>query len=90
MISQRDIAQYHQTGYLVVPDLLDADILARSRAALDGLVAGAAAVSQHTDVYDLEPGHSPADPKVRRIKQPHSHTSVFWELANYAPMVRVL
>jgi phytanoyl-CoA hydroxylase len=90
MISARDIEQYHETGYLVVPDLLDADILARSRAALDELVAGAATVAQHTDVYDLEPGHSTADPKVRRIKQPHSHTPVFWELANYAPMVGVL
>ena len=90
MISQSDIEQYHQTGYLIVPDLLDADILARSRAALDELVADAASVSSHTDVYDLELGHTPGDPKVRRIKQPHSHTLVFWELANYAPMVAVL
>ena len=90
MISQRDIDQYHATGYLVVPDLLDPDILSRSRAAMDQLVASAAQVSQHTDVYDLEPGHNPADPKVRRIKLPHSHTPVFWELANYPPMVRIL
>jgi ectoine hydroxylase-related dioxygenase (phytanoyl-CoA dioxygenase family) len=90
MLSQGDIERYHATGYLVVPDLLDADLLGRCRAALDGLVAGAAAVSHHTDVYDLEPGHSPDDPKVRRIKLPHSHTPVFWELANYRPMVAIL
>ena len=44
----------------------------------------------HTDVYDLEPGHTPATPKVRRIKLPHTHTPVFWELANYRPMVAIL
>ena len=65
-------------------------MLARARAALDKLVADAASVSEHTDVYDLEPGHTPQNPKVRRIKLPHSHTPLFWELANYAPMVRIL
>ena len=44
MISQADVARYHETGYLVVPDVLDADILGRCRAALDKLVADAASV----------------------------------------------
>ena len=90
MISQRDVDQYHETGYLVVPDVMDAGLLARVRGALDGLIADAASVSEHTDVYDLEPGHTPADPKVRRIKQPHSHTPVFWELARLPAMVDIL
>jgi ectoine hydroxylase-related dioxygenase (phytanoyl-CoA dioxygenase family) len=90
MISQRDVEQYRDTGYLVVPDVIDADLLGRLRGALDALVSNAGAVTTHTDVYDLEPEHTPAAPKVRRIKLPHSHTPVFWELANYAPMVRIL
>jgi phytanoyl-CoA hydroxylase len=81
MISERDIARYQETGYLVVPDVVDAALLGRLRGALDALVANAASVNEHTDVYDLEPGHTPANPKVRRIKMPHSHTPVFWELA---------
>ena len=90
MITDQDVAFYRENGYLVVPDVLDADILARARAALDELVANAAAVTAHTDVYDLEPGHTPANPKVRRIKQPDTHTPVFWEIANYRPMVEIL
>jgi phytanoyl-CoA hydroxylase len=90
MISDEDAEHYRQTGYLVVPDVLDADLLARLRGALDALVANASSVSSHTDVYDLEPGHTPAAPKVRRIKLPHTHTPVFWELANYRPMVAIL
>ncbi|MBA2588558.1 MAG: phytanoyl-CoA dioxygenase family protein [Alphaproteobacteria bacterium] len=90
MILEQDIARYHETGYLVVPDVLDADILARVRGALDKLVADAASVVTHTDVYDLEPGHTPEVPKVRRIKFPDKHTPVFWELANYRPMVEIL
>jgi ectoine hydroxylase-related dioxygenase (phytanoyl-CoA dioxygenase family) len=90
MITDQDVAFYRENGYLVVPDVLDADLLARARAALDDLVANAAAVSEHTDVYDLEPGHTPENPRVRRIKQPDTHTPVFWEMANYRPMVAIL
>jgi ectoine hydroxylase-related dioxygenase (phytanoyl-CoA dioxygenase family) len=90
MISQRDVEQYHERGYLVVPDVLDAGMLARVRAALDELVAGASAVSGHTDVYDLEPGHTAQNPKVRRIKLPHTHTPLFWELAQYPRLVAIL
>ncbi len=90
MISQRDVEQYRETGYLVVPDVLEPDLLARVSKALDDLVADAAAVSAHTDVYDLEPGHTPQAPKVRRIKLPHSHTPVFWELAQYPRLVSIL
>ena len=90
MISQRDVEQYRETGYLVVPDVLDAALLARVSGALDRLVADASSVSAHTDVYDLEPSHTPETPKVRRIKLPHTHTPVFWELAQHPPLVAIL
>jgi len=90
MITEQDVAFYREHGYLVVPEVLDADLLARARAALDELVANAASVSTHTNVYDLEPGHTPERPRVRRIKQPDTHTPVFWEMANYRPMVEIL
>ena len=90
MISQRDVEQYRETGYLVVPDVLDAALLTRVRGALDRLVADASSVSAHTDVYDLEPSHTPEVPKVRRIKLPHTHTPVFWELAQHPPLVAIL
>ena len=38
MISDPDIQHYRDTGYLVVPDVLDAGLLARVRKALDDLV----------------------------------------------------
>ena len=38
---------------------------------------GAAQVAAHTDVYDLEPGHTPASPRVRRIKAPHKVDPAF-------------
>jgi phytanoyl-CoA hydroxylase len=90
MITERYVEHYREAGHMVVPDVLDADILQRVRDALDELVAGASSVREHNDVYDLEPGHRPESPKVRRIKLPHSHAPVFWELANYPRLVSIL
>ncbi len=90
MISERDVEQYREKGYLVVPDVLDADILRRVQGALDDLVSKAASVREHDDVYDLEPGHRPEAPKVRRIKLPHIHTAIFWELAQHPRLVSIL
>src|SRR4029077_2208169 len=62
---------YQRDGFIVVPDLLGSAELTELRQIIAELVAGAAAVDTHTAVYDLEPGHTRAEPKVRRIKTPH-------------------
>ena len=41
------------------------------RSVIAELVAGSAKTLEHTDVYDLEPGHTAENPRVRRIKTPH-------------------
>jgi len=53
MLSNREVEQYRDLGYLVVPDVLDAPLLAELRRTVDGIVADAAKVATHTDVYDL-------------------------------------
>lgn len=72
---------------MVVPHVLDADVLARVRGALDDLVAKANTVDVHSDIYDLESGHTAHSPKVRCIKKPHTHPPIFWEVAQYSKLV---
>ena len=71
MISDRDVAFYREAGYVVVPDVLDPGTLGRLRDEIARVLEGAREVSGHTAVYDLEPGHRPDAPRVRRIKTPH-------------------
>ena len=54
MLSNREVEQYRELGYLVVPDVLDAPMLAEVRRMVDGIVADAGKVATHTEVYDLE------------------------------------
>src|SRR5882672_3519955 len=83
MLSPADLKFYQEQGYLVVPDVLDAATLAAVRAELARILDGARAVTAHTDRYDLEPGHRPDDPRMRRIKQPHRFYPVFRDLMRH-------
>src|SRR6202022_397331 len=51
---------------------------------------GASRVTQHTAIYDLEPGHRPDAPRVRRIKTPHGNFPEFHDLAGSPRMVTIL
>jgi phytanoyl-CoA hydroxylase len=90
VISQREVGQYRETGYLVVADVLDAGQLSALRQSLDNLVAGAGGLTDHTDIYDLEPDHRPDTPRVRRVKSPHLHTPLFWDICRTPKLVAIL
>jgi ectoine hydroxylase-related dioxygenase (phytanoyl-CoA dioxygenase family) len=83
-------AAYRRDGFIVVPDLLDANELAALRQVIADLVAGSAAVDTHTAVYDLEPGHARSAPRVRRIKQPHTVHPAFAAVVRKPAVVAVL
>lgn len=90
MLTHAQVEQYRTDGLLVVPDLLNVFTLQRMKDALAQWVEQSRAVNEHTQVFDLENGHSAADPRLRRIKQPHKHHPVFEEFIRSAPMLAVL
>jgi ectoine hydroxylase-related dioxygenase (phytanoyl-CoA dioxygenase family) len=81
---------YRRDGFVVVPDLLGQQQLTELREIIAELVAAAGAVETHTAVYDLEPGHTPAEPRVRRIKQPHKVHPAFDAVVRSRPVMEVL
>ena len=58
MISERDVQAYKRDGVIVVPEVLGRETLSQVRSVIAELVAGSAKTLEHTDVYDLEPGHT--------------------------------
>jgi ectoine hydroxylase-related dioxygenase (phytanoyl-CoA dioxygenase family) len=90
MISEDEVRAYHRDGVIVVPNVLRAEALAHLRSVVADLVAGAAAVTEHTDVYDLEPGHTPEAPRVRRIKAPHKVHPAFDAVVRSQPVLDIL
>lgn len=90
MLTDRQLDQYQKDGVIVVPDVFDGATLERLRAVISQLVAKAAGVTQHTEVYDLEPSHTPEQPRVRRIKTPHKWHPIFLELAKHPKLTSIL
>src|SRR6266568_913264 len=90
MLSASETASYRDEGYLVVPDVLDASTLDHVRREMVRILDGARAVTDHTEVYDLEPGHRPEAPRVRRIKTPHRFFPSFERLVRHPRLVALL
>ncbi|MCW5748729.1 MAG: phytanoyl-CoA dioxygenase family protein [Alphaproteobacteria bacterium] len=90
MISDQDVAAYRRDGYIVVPDVLGAAEIATLQAVIDDLIANAANVDSHDDVYDLEPSHTRAQPRVRRIKAPHKINARFMDVVRHPRVLAIL
>jgi phytanoyl-CoA hydroxylase len=90
MISAEQVAFYREQGYVVVKDVIGPELLARIHRVIGELTEKARGVTAHTDVYDLEPTHTPAAPRVRRIKKPHIVHPVFQEVLEIPVLVDVL
>ena len=90
MINEQDVAFYETNGYLVVPNVLSADDVADLRQVTEKFVEDARHVSQHNNIYDLEDSHSPAEPRVRRIKTPHAHHETYARMVAHPNILAVL
>lgn len=90
MIGEQEVSAYKRDGVIVVPEVLGTEVLARMRQVVAELVAESAKTTEHTAVYDLEPGHTPADPRVRRIKAPHKVHAVFDEVVRSPRVIAIL
>lgn len=90
VITREQVQSYHDNGYLVVENVFDAAMVGRIRHVIAGLVAKAAGVTAHNDVYDLEPTHTPENPRVRRIKTPHKVDPLFWDVVRHPSMLAIV
>ncbi len=82
--------QYESEGYTAVPNVIEPDTLRRLRDITDEIVAGARGLTGHTDALDLEASHTPDEPRVRRIKRPHTVHPFYWELACHQGIMAAL
>jgi ectoine hydroxylase-related dioxygenase (phytanoyl-CoA dioxygenase family) len=90
MLPQAARDAYERDGFIVVPDVLTSAEIEGLRRATDELVAKAGAVAANDEIYDLEESHSPAAPRVRRIKTPHLHHPHYAQAARHPGIVEVL
>ena len=77
MLTQEQIEFYHINGYITVSNVLTPEEMAELQRVTDEFVDKSRSVTQHTDVFDLEPGHTPDAPRLRRLKNPIKQHPVY-------------
>ncbi len=77
MLTQEQQHFYDENGYLGVDAVLSDDEIVALRRVTDEFVEKSREVSEHNEIFDLEPGHSHSNPRVRRIKSPCLYHTVY-------------
>ena len=90
VITDSQAADYNTKGFIVVENIYSAEEVQEMRDALSALVESARGLTDHTDVIDLEPNHTPDVPRVRRIKEPFKNHPVFNKMARTPRLIAVL
>lgn len=83
VLTSAQIDTYRTDGCLLIEEFFSREIMDELRFVTDAMVAKAARLSDHDDVFELEDGHGPDNPRVRRIKRafryhhPEEHAEAF-------------
>ena len=81
VISSAQLESYETNGYLHVEPFIDAATLADLQAAAAEFVEISRQMAESDKILDLEPGHSAAAPRIRRLNSPVDHHEVFRRFA---------
>ena len=79
-LSTEQIAHYGEHGYLVLENRIPPEWLAKIYAEIARFEEEAATMTASNDRLDLEDSHTADDPRLRRIKLPHTISDVMREL----------
>ncbi|MEW6749777.1 MAG: phytanoyl-CoA dioxygenase family protein [Candidatus Latescibacterota bacterium] len=77
MLTPSQIDLYRERGYLGIEGVLSASEVRELQQVTGEFVARSRCVTASDDVFDLEPGHTPEAPRLRRIKSPAAHHPVY-------------
>ena len=68
MLTQQQIESYRENGYIGVENVFPPDFVDELCRGTEDFVEQSRSVTEHTDVFDIEPGHTAEKPRLRRIK----------------------
>lgn len=90
MLSPEQKEFYDTNGYLKVEQVVTPQELAELQAVTDGLIDASREVMQSDEVYDLDRGHGPQEPRLTRIKLPHKRHAIYDRILKQSRVTDVL
>jgi ectoine hydroxylase-related dioxygenase (phytanoyl-CoA dioxygenase family) len=83
-------SHYFEQGWVSVPGLVDAEWLDRLRAVTAEFVEQSRTLTESNVLFDLDDGHSAAEPRLRRLSSPTDLHDTYWSFASAGPIVDVV
>ncbi len=80
VLSNSQISDYQESGYLVLENHLPDSIIESIRTEISHFEAESRSLTESNDRLELEDGHTAEQPRVRRIRLPHTISNVVNEL----------
>ena len=89
MLTDAQRRQYRERGWVAVPGFVDDAWLTRLRAVTAEFVESSRALTESNVIFDLDVGHSAAEPRLRRLSSPTDLHETYWEFASQSAVVDV-
>src|SRR5215203_3026020 len=82
LLAQKQREFYFENGYILLEKLLPDSWIERLRAATDEMVDKSRRVTKSDGTWDLDKGHTPESPRLRRLSSMNDHHPTYWEYAS--------
>ena len=89
VLTQEQRQFYFDNGYLLVESIVPPDWVERLISVTDEMVQRSRSLDKSDMVFDLEPGHTADNPRLRRLTSPVEHHPTYWEFASQSIIVDV-
>ncbi len=86
VLTQRQREAYFEDGFILLERFIPVAWLTKLRASTERLVEASRAIGQSDSIFDLEPDHSAANPRLRRVSSPVDQDPVFWDYVARSPL----
>jgi hypothetical protein len=86
VLSQAQREDYWAKGYLLVERAIPPDWIERLRTVTAEMVERSRQQTHSDAIFDLEPNHSAAQPRLRRLSSPVVHHPLYWEFLTQSPL----
>ncbi len=86
VLSQSQREFYFREGYILVEEIIGDEWLRKLRAATEEMVERSCAVTKSDKIFDLEPNHRAASPRLRRVSNPVEQHPAFWDYVTQSPL----
>lgn len=80
MLTAQQISEYNENGFLLIEDALTKKQLNTLQKVTESFIGQSATVTQSNEMFDLDEGHSKDNPRLTRIKLPHTLDPIYWEV----------